>query len=507
MSPRDLVALVPWIVLAAAAVATLLAIAFRRSYRLTAILALGGLVLAALTLPLAATAAPRLVTSLVVVDAFALFFTGLLLAAATVVGVLAHGYLAHGHPAQGPLAPLTEAAGPWEDREEFFVLLLLATLGAAVLVASLHFASFFLGLELLSVSLYGLLAYQRGRERALEAGFKYLILAATSSAFLLFGIALIYARQGTLAFGQGSAIGGSELSPAQGPDLLWLTGLAMVIVGFGFKLGVVPFHLWTPDVYEGAPAPVTAFVATVSKGAVFALLLRFFAGLQPEWFQPLYLGLTAVAVASMFAGNLLALLQSNIKRLLAYSSIAHLGYLLVAFLAGGTRAATAVSFYLVAYFVTTLGAFGVVTVLSDGDREADADALDDYRSLFWQRPWLAAVLTASLFSLAGMPLTAGFVGKLYLVAAGVGASLWLLAISLVVSSAIGLYYYLRVIVVMYQRPAQEGTEPTPTPPRSRAAVSLAGGLTLALLALTLLWLGIYPAPLLDLIERAIAGLV
>ena len=499
MTLADLLALLPWIVLAATAVGTLLVIAWRRSFRLVAVLALGGVVVAFGTLPAAATVAPRPATALVVVDAYALFFVGLLLAAAFVVGVLAYGYLAAPRPDDAEMG----GSSPGYV-EEFYVLLLLATLGGAVLVASRHLASFFLGLELLSVSLYGLLAYQRGRERALEAGFKYLILAATSSAFLLFGMALVYAGLGTLAFGSGAGL--SEALAAQRTDLFLLTGLALIVTGFGFKLGVVPFHLWTPDVYEGAPAPVTGFVATVSKGAIFALLLRFFAGAQVEAFRPVWIGLAAVAVASMFGGNLLGLLQNNVKRLLAYSSIAHLGYLLVAFLAGGALAATAVSFYLVAYFVTTLGAFGVVTVLSRAESETDADSIDDYGGLFWQRPWLAALLAVCLFSLAGMPLTAGFIGKLYLVAAGVGGDRWLLALSLVVSSAIGLYYYLRVIVTMYRRPEEEGNAARPSP-RLRTTVPLAAGLTLAVLFLALLWLGIYPAPLLELIEAAVAGLI
>jgi NADH-quinone oxidoreductase subunit N len=207
-----------------------------------------------------------------------------------------------------------------------------------------------------------------------------------------------------------------------------------------------------------------------------------------------------IAVASMLIGNLLALRQSNVKRILAYSSIAHLGYLLVAFLAGGELATTAVTFYLVAYFVTTLSAFGVLIVLSGGER--DADALDDYSGLFWRRPWLAAVLVASFFSLAGIPLTSGFVAKFYVLTAGVGSALWWLVIILVVGSAIGLYYYLRIIVVMYQRSIQPGAEAATAP-----AVSIATVMVLAVLIGLLVWLGVYPAPLLDLIRATLGSLV
>ena len=230
-----------------------------------------------------------------------------------------------------------------------------------------------------------------------------------------------------------------------GPPLL--AGLVMIISGLGFKLAVVPFHLWTPDVYEGAPAPVTAFIATVSKGAVFALVLRYFTRIDIHAHTALFLIITLIAVASMFAGNLLALLQTNVKRILAYSSISHLGYLLVTVLASGPTAVTAAAFYLAAYFITTLGAFGVVAVLSRPER--DADRLEDYRGLVWRRPWLAGVFTAMLFSLAGIPLTAGFVGKFYVVAAGVGSALWLAVVALAINSVIGLFYYLRIVVALF----------------------------------------------------------
>lgn len=482
MTLLDLVALLPLIVLAADAVVMLLVVAFDRHHRLIVALALMGLALAFITLPLVSSPAGRQVTPLLIIDRYALFCMGLLFAASFAVAVLSYEYLAVRNI----------------NHEEFYILLLLATLGSAVLVASSHFASFFLGLEVLSVSLYTLITYPRASQFNVEAGIKYLVLAGASSAFLLFGMAVIYAAVGTMEFGR---IASSIKTPTPGLNpVLGLTGLAMLVVGIGFKLAVVPFHLWTPDVYEGAPAPVSAFVATVSKGGVFALLLRFFAPLGIQTFGSLFLAFAGIAIASMFCGNLLALLQNNVKRILAYSSIAHLGYLLVAFLASGAMAVTAATFYLVAYFVTILGAFGVVTMLSD--RERDADSLDDYRGLFWHRPWLAGIFTASLLSLAGMPLTAGFVGKFYLVAAGVGSASWLLVIILAITSAIGLFYYLRVVFAMYAQPA-EGVEVSAV----ASSLSLAGSLVLATLTLLLVWLGIYPAPLIDMIQATVARLL
>ncbi len=381
--------------------------------------------------------------------------------------------------------------------EEFYILLLIATLGTAVLVASNHFVSLFLGLEILSVSLYSMIGYLRFREQNIEAGVKYLILAAVSSAFLLFGMALVYADLGTFVFSKLA----SKLALIGRENILAFAGFAMMIVGIGFKLAVVPFHMWTPDVYEGAPAPVTAFLATVSKGGMFAILLRFFWEVDGYRHAPLLLIFSIIAIASMFLGNLLALMQSNVKRILAYSSIAHLGYLLVAFLAGGEMAVESVTYYLIAYFVTTLGGFGIVSVLSGKEREAEE--LEDYRGLFWQRPWLAAMFTAMLLSLAGIPLTAGFVGKFYVLAAGVDAALWLLVIILVINSAIGLYYYLRIVVAMYSQPAVEAEMPaSPLSP----SLSLGGGVVLSVLTLLLIWFGVYPATLMEMIAAMVTSL-
>lgn len=471
MTITDLTAILPLIIIAAASVAVMLVVAFYRNHRLTAILTLVGLALAAASLPVISSLAPRQVTPLLIIDSYALFYMGLVFLAAIAVATISYSYLElhDGH------------------HEEFYLLLLLATLGTAVLAASTHFAAFFLGIEILSVSLYALAAYLRHSDRSIEAGVKYLILAAVSSAFILFGMALVYAETGSMEFAQIAV----RATGAGAYGLPLTVGLGLIIVGLGFKLAVVPFHLWTPDVYEGAPAPVTAFIATVSKGAVFALLMRYFSRVDIHANQSLFVIFTLIAAASMFAGNLLALLQKNVKRLLAYSSISHLGYLLVTLLASGVHAVSAAAFYLTAYFVTTLGAFGVVTVLSNKDR--DADSMEDYEGLAWRRPWLAGVFTAMLLSLAGIPLTAGFVGKFYVVAAGAGSTLWLLLAVLVINSVIGLYYYLRIIVALYSRPAQEAPAVSP--------LSRTGSIALTALTLLLVWLGVYPAPMIELIQK------
>jgi len=497
MTSADIFALLPLIFVGGAAVLVMLAVAVRRSHFASAALAVAGLAAGLVSLPYLCPMAPREVTSLLVIDRFALFYMGLVFAAAMAVVLFSYGYLA-AHDCR---------------REEYYILVLLATLGSAVLVAANHFAAFILGLEVLSVSLYGLVAYVPSRTRSVEAGLKYLVLAGTSSAFLLFGMALVYAVAGTMQISRLSeALAGNwPLAEVAGATVFALpamvpAGLVLMLVGIGFKLGVVPFHLWTPDVYEGAPSPVTAFVATVSKGAMFALVLRMFSPAAVPLSEEVVLVFGIIAIASMGAGNLLALLQTNVKRILAYSSIAHLGYLLVAFLASGERGVTAATFYLVAYFVTTLGAFGVITVLSRPGHEAER--LEDFRGLARCRPVLAGVFTAMLLSLAGIPLTAGFVGKFLVLSAGVGATLWALVLVMVAASVVGLFYYLRVVIEMYKQPdsAVGRLPPATSDPGAVASLSLAGGIVLMVLMLALVWLGVYPAPLLTLVESVAATL-
>ena len=474
MNATDTLAMLPLLLIAGTSIVVMLGIAAKRSHALTATLTLAGLAAAFASIWAAAPHVPRQVTSLLLVDQYALFYLGLIIASAAAVAVLCYQYFEkHG-----------------ERREELYLLLLLATLGCAVLVTSIHFVSFLLGLEILSVSLYALLAYFKGREDALEAGIKYLILASASAAFLLFGMALIYADTGTMSF---ASI--RELSLTGSSLALLLPGIALTVTGIGFKLGVVPFHMWTADVYQGAPAPVTAFVATTSKTAVVGLLLRYlpFSVLQ---YRPVFLVLSVIAIASMGAGNLLALRQSNVKRVLAYSSIAHFGYILVAFLAGTTMGAGAVAFYLVAYTVTLLAAFGIVTVLSSSG--GDAGDLEDYRGLFWRRPVIASIFTAVLFSLAGIPATMGFVGKFYILAAGANAAAWPLIIVLVLTSVIGLFYYLRIVITLFSAP--------PERQYSMQKLEWNSAFVLGGLAVLLIWFGVYPAPLLNLIRATIGGL-
>ncbi|MEN6617177.1 MAG: NADH-quinone oxidoreductase subunit N [Syntrophorhabdus sp.] len=416
----------------------------------------------------------KMITPLLIVDGYSLFFIDLILAASFVLTVMSHDYLRM-HAARSA---------------EYHILLLTATLGAMVLAASGHFLPFFLGLEILSLALYALIAYLYTAPRHLEAGIKYLILSSVSMAFLLFGMALIYDRLGTMEFQLMSA----RMSRFTA-DSTVIPGTVMILVGVGFKLALVPFHMWAPDVYEGAPVPIAAFIATVSKGAVLTVLVRFIPPAAISEGTYLFMILTIVAVATMFTGNFLALLQRNVKRLLAYSSIAQFGYLLVAFLSAGTSRLTSIAYYLVAYFVMTIGAFGIVTVMAD--RNNDGDSLDAYAGLFYVRPGLAAAFAFMLLALAGMPLTMGLIGKLYIFVAGIASGLWFLAIVLAISSVIGLFYYMRVISIMFVRPE----DPAIVPVTARRSGCV--GFLVAALAVILVALGVYPAPLIVIIQRMI----
>ena len=462
----NLMAVLPLIIVASTAILVMLGIAWRRHHGGTAVLSAAGLVLALATAPLASTAlsSPPLMT----LDGLAQMGTVLVLLCALVTVALSHHYLT-GYPGA---------------KEEFYLLLLCAVTGALGLVASSHLATLFISLELLSMPLYGMLAYSVRSERALESGIKYLVLSAAATAFLLFGMALLYARTGQLDF---AAL---ATGVAASLDAWVLAGAALIVVGLGFKLSVVPFHMWTPDVYQGGPAPAITLLATVSKLAVFVLLVRLTItapGFSSDWLASLF---TLLALITMLGGNLLALFQSDVKRLLGYSSIAHFGYLFVAIVVGGPLAVETAGVYLITYLLATLAAFGVVTELSSPFGSEDAAGLHHYRGLFWRRPWLAAVMTVSFLSLAGIPLTTGFIGKFYVLALGVWGSQWWLVGGVIAGSAIGLFYYLRVMVTLYL--PEPGMRRVDAPGDWRNRI---GRLTLMVVAVLVLVLGVYPTPM------------
>tara|TARA_B100000767_G_scaffold58147_1_gene53980 strand:- start:4803 stop:6224 length:1422 start_codon:yes stop_codon:yes gene_type:complete len=379
------------------------------------------------------------VTILLEVDHWSLFFTSLILMASLVTLVLSKETF----------------SSEGERKEEYYLLLVLSVLGAVVLIQSSHMVSLLLGMELMGVALYAMIAFPERGQLPLEGAVKYLVLSACASAMLLYGFALIYAATGELSY---EGIGArAALAYAENP-MLMMAGSAMVLAGIGFKLSVAPFHMWTPDVYEGAPTPVAGFLATVSKSAVFVALSRFYIDGALYQFSGLNTALVVLAIASMLVGNWLALRQENIKRLLAYSSIAHFGYLLVVLIAltylEADLVSQSITFYLTAYIVTTLAAFTIVSMVAGEDTAKQN--ISAFAGLFWSRPLEASALTVAMLSLAGIPLTAGFMAKFFVITVGIQSGLWGLLAVLVIASAIAIYYYLRIIFAMTQSAQSSG---------------------------------------------------
>lgn len=427
--------------------------------------------LAAAMVALFAPPQERIVAGLVLSDGLGQLYT-LLLLTISVVTVLFAGRYAESRGFAG---------------EEFWGILLFATAGMAVVTIASHWLSFFLGLELLSISLYLLIAMRRGDPLALEAAVKYFMLGAVASAFVAFGIACLYAATGTL-----------EIQPTFDPthlagNRLLLFGLSLLLVGLGFKISLVPFHLWTPDVYQGAPAPVAAFLATGSKVALLAVFVRLALYAQAgvgERFAPILWGMAAL---TMVIGNLTALKQTRLKRLLAYSSIAQMGYMLMALLAVRGQGAAAVVFSSLVYAFMDLGAFGAITLLSPQGN--DRDTIDDYRGLGYSRPGAAALLALCLFALAGMPATGGFIAKFVLFRAAFQADFVLLGLLGLSTAIVALYYYLRVVVVLYMHPAAKEL--------AVGEDGQAGPGACLVVALAILALGLVPGQLLTLIAKIV----
>jgi len=406
------------------------------------------------------------------VDNFSLFFNVIFLVSTILVALISISYLGSGDRKQGP----------------YYLLILLATLGMMLMAAGNELIIVFLGLELMSLSLYILAGYFRESPASSEAGMKYLLLGAFASAFFLYGIALIYGGAGTTSV---PAIAEAIAAPNKSP--LLLAGMFLLIVGFGFKVAIVPFHQWAPDVYEGAPTTIAAFISAGPKAAGFAAFLRIFMealpNLQVEWSGVIIL----LAMLTMTVGNVIAIAQTNIKRMLAYSSIAHAGYILIGLAAANSDGISSAMLYLLVYCVMNIGAFGAVILAKTADGESLM--ISDYAGLGLRKPLLAMFMTVMLLSLAGFPPTAGFVGKFYIFKAAVGAGhIWLVIIG-AVNTAISAFYYLRVVVTMYMREPEDELEFSPY------SSTLVLGLIIA--AIGVLLIGILPSLMLNPAQNSV----
>jgi NADH-quinone oxidoreductase subunit N len=418
-------------------------------------------------------------SGMVVHDGLGAFFEIVILSACGLTLLMATGY------------------SEWEGthKGEFYSLLLLSTSGMMFMAKGTDLMTVFLGLETLSIPIYVLVGFHRHRMSSIEGALKYFLLGAFASGFLLYGIALMYAATGTTKI---PMLATMLYDARLAANPVFLAGVCLLLVGFAFKVSLVPFHMWTPDAYEGAPTIVTAFMSAAVKAAAFAALIRVLlltlGGLQPVLWKVLWV----LSVLTMTVGNLSALVQNNVKRMLAYSSIAHAGYILVGMVSGDVLGGQASLFYLLIYAFMNIGAFGVVMLIAQ--KEDDGYDISNLAGIGFKYPALAGLLTLFMVSLGGIPPTAGFVGKFYLFSAAVkNGYIWLAVIG-VLNSAVSIYYYLRIVVYMYMMPAK-GEVPEPRPPR------IAFSLALCACAAVVLVLGIVPRSVLEFAERSVLSLL
>ena len=397
-------------------------------------------------------------------DSFALFFEILFASLGIMTVALSHSYL--------------RKRGFLES--EFHILTMAAVIGMMVLGSATSLVTVFLGLELLSIALYIMCGFARADFRSQEAAAKYLLVGGFASAFVLYGMALVYGGAGTTVIPDIA----QRLSATSATNPLILLGILLMGVGFAFKVSAAPFHMWTPDVYQGAPIPVTAFMSVGTKAAAFAMIVRVFAGglphLAPEW-QTL---LAVVAATSMVVGNLMAITQTSLKRLLAYSGVAQAGYIMIGVVAGGPNGLRAVLYYLFVYLFMNFGAFAVITLLAGP--EGDRDRFADLEGLGRRNPVLAVAMTIFMLSLAGFPPSVGFFGKLFLFTAGVSAGYTWLVVLAVLMSVVSVFYYVRVLIPIW----------APSPRQDRVPLSISSSATVVLSGVASLALGIYPTTLL-----------
>ncbi|GBF33521.1 NADH-ubiquinone oxidoreductase chain N [Desulfocucumis palustris] len=403
-----------------------------------------------------------------VVDRYAMFFKITFLVAAFLVAL-------------GSMRYVDKYLG---DQSEYYSMMLFATLGMCVMASAGDFITLYLGLELMTIAFFVLVCFRRMETKSVEAGMKYVLLAGMSSAVLLYGLSLIYGVTGSILIPEVGRMVALNPSPAL------MLGLVMLVAGLGFKISAVPFHMWSPDIYEGAPTPVTAFLAVGSKAASFAVLLRIFVEALPGIWANWTMLVAILAAVTIIVGNLVAIPQTNIKRMLAYSSIAQAGYILVGLVTASEAGIKGVMFYGFLYVFATVGAF---TVAGYFYNKTGSDEIKDYAGLAQRSPLMAAVMLTVLLSMAGIPPLAGFAGKFYLFKTIVDDYLWLAFIGMVMSM-VSVYYYLRVVLVMYRDDPPEGSAP----------IQVSGPVTLTLLValLATLYIGVYPGPLSEIVNSA-----
>ncbi|PPI88218.1 NADH-quinone oxidoreductase subunit NuoN [Candidatus Pantoea edessiphila] len=479
---NQLIASLPLIIIGFTILILLISISWQRNHFFIALSTIIGLVLSLLSLLFVSKVSEIDVMSLLSIDSYSIFYTILVIISSLSTCIFSYTWLNNF----------------LDHKEEFYILVLVSTLGGIVLSSTNNFATLFIGIELLSLPLFGLIGYNFHRKLSLEASVKYTILSAIASSFLLFGIALLYANSGTLSFLLIRKIIISDVIK----EPLFLVGFGMLITSLGFKLSLVPFHLWTPDVYQGSPISITSFLSTASKISIFSVIMRLFFYIPIIDSMAIKNSLIIISFMSIIFGNIMALFQKNIKRLLGYSSITHVGYLLISIITSKIHnlSLETSEIYVVSYLISNLGIFGVISLISN-DNDMDTDSIDHYRGLFWSDPFLSTVMTIMMLSLAGIPITLGFIGKFYVILLSITTHLWFLIGGIIISSTIGLYYYLKIILSFYYRNSKENNNSklinfTISNSWSLIAVKI----ILSITAFLTILLGVFPQPLMNLIK-------
>lgn len=482
---KSVIVLLPVLIVGTTVIIILLSIAYNRNRFFHAGLAIAGLCLAIVSLGIVWHYRNICnILQLICIDKFSILYTILVLISSIFSGLLAYKWLLR---------------YPSLYSDEFYILLLISSIGGILLTATNHLVMLFLGIELLSLPLYGLVGYSFFKKSSLEASIKYIVLSGVSSSFLLLGIALVYADTGCLLFTDLRKALLIAYSASGSYQLILIAGLSIMMVGFGFKLSFVPFHLWIADVYQGTSYPVSMYLATVSKIAIMSTLIRFFLMFPDQYSEIFYIFLSIVACCSILFGSLLAIQQISIKRVLAYSSIAHIGYLLIGLIVLLLRkdliVLEAIGVYLISYLISSIGVFSIIGIISsECCSDEDADSLYLYKGLFWKNPTLSVVFTVMLLSLAGMPITLGFIGKFYLFMLGIGDQLWCPVFFMIIGSIIGVFYYLKIMVNLYIRPAGKINLLHSSSIVSNWVITVEG-VIVVVVTLFILFLGIYPQPI------------
>ncbi|URJ23801.1 NADH-quinone oxidoreductase subunit NuoN [Blochmannia endosymbiont of Camponotus sp.] len=482
MTWTQIILLLPVLIIGMTIVIIMLSIAYRRNLFLHTSLTIFGFSLAIVSIGLVWDQKARDILQLMCVDNFSILYIILVLVSGLSSSVLAYKWL---------------LMYPSKNRDEFYLLLLISSIGGILLATTNHLVILFLGMELISLPLFGLIGYSFFKKFSLEASIKYIILSGVSSSFILFGIALIYAATGFLSFTSISQLLRLHIIASNQSILISTIGLGMMMVGFGFKLSLVPFHLWTPDIYQGAPSSISLYLTTSSKIATISVLIRLFMVFPNQYNRVFCIFLSGIACCSVLFGNLMAIKQDNIKRVLAYSSIAHTGYVLIgviAVLQANPIALETIGIYLVSYVLTSIGVFGIISIMSVfyANEDTYVDSLFLYRGLFWHRPMLSVLFTITILSLAGIPMTLGFIGKFYLFVLGIDSKLWWLTIFIAMSSVISIFYYLRIIINLYLNPINRLNINFDS--LSNWSVT-PDGIIVIIVSFSILFLGLYPKPL------------